>query len=107
MKLVQCIVRQEKLDSVVEKVSTITPGLTVSDVGGHGRQGSLALVYRGAEYEVFLLPKAMIEMVTDDNKVEDVIKAVTGAAWTGQIGDGRIFVVNVEESYHIRTGMMD
>jgi nitrogen regulatory protein PII len=107
MKLVQCIVRQEKLDSVVENVSTITPGLTVSEVRGHGREGGRAVFYRGAEYQVSLLPKAMIEMVTDDNKVEDVIRAVTQAARTGEIGDGRIFVVNVEESYHIRTGMMD
>ena len=107
MKLIECIIRQEKLSDVVEKLSNIVPGLTVSEVRGHGRQGGHSAVYRGVEYHLTLLPKVMIEMVTDDNKVDDVVKILTETAWTGEIGDGRIFVIDVAESYHVRTGFMD
>jgi nitrogen regulatory protein P-II 1 len=107
MKLIECIIRQEKLSDVVDKLSTIVPGMTVSEVRGHGRQGGHSAVYRGVEYHLTLLPKVMIEIVTDDNKVDDVIKILSETARTGEIGDGRIFVLDIAESYHIRTGFMD
>jgi nitrogen regulatory protein PII len=107
MKLIKCIVRQEKLTEVIEKLSGIVAGLTVTEVRGHGRQGGHSAVYRGVEYFIALLPKAMIEIVTDDNKVDDVIRVVSQVAKTGEIGDGRIFVLPVDEAYHVRTGFMD
>ena len=107
MKLIQAIIRQEKLDEVVHKLITITSGLTVSEVRGHGRQKGHPIVYRGVEYHLTLLPKVMIEIATDDNKVDDVIKALSDTARTGEIGDGRIFILDVAESYHIRSGFMD
>jgi nitrogen regulatory protein PII len=107
MKLIQCIIRQEKLNDVVEKLMAVTSGLTVSEVRGHGRQRGHSMNYRGAEYQLTLLPKVMIEILTDDNKVNDLVKIISETARTGQIGDGRIFVLSVEESYHVRTGFMD
>jgi nitrogen regulatory protein PII len=107
MKLIQCIIRQEKLTEVVDKLVTVTVGMTVSDVRGHGRQRGHPAVYRGVEYQLTLLPKAMIQIVTDDNKVDDVVKVLSEAARTGEIGDGRIFVLPLEHSYHIRTGFLD
>ena len=107
MKLIKCIIRQERLSEVIDKLSTMVPGLTVSDVRGHGRQGGHSAVYRGVEYVLKLLPKTMIEVVIDDNKVDDVIQVLNQAARTGEIGDGRIFVSPIEEAYHIRTGFMD
>ena len=107
MKLVKCIIRHEKLPDVIEKLSHIVPGLTVSEVRGHGRQGGHTAVYRGVEYTVSLLPKVMIEIVIDDNNVEGIARIVREVAQTGEIGDGRIFVLPVEEVYHVRTGFMD
>jgi nitrogen regulatory protein PII len=107
MKLIQCIIRQEKLSDVVEKLMTVTPGLTVSEVKGHGRQKGHPAVYRGTEYQLTLLPKVMIEILADDNRVEDLIGILREAARTGQIGDGRIFVLPVLQTYHVRTGFMD
>ena len=107
MKLIQCIIRQERLPDLLDELSRIVPGMTVSDVRGHGRQGGHQIVYRGVEYSVALLPKAMIEIVIDDNKVEDVVKIVSQVARTGEIGDGRVFILPVEEAYHVRTGFMD
>ena len=107
MKLIQCIIRPEKLTVVVDKLSTVTTGLTVSETRGHGRQGGHPAVYRGLEYVQTLLPKVMIEIVTDDNRVDDVVRILGETARTGQIGDGRIFITPVEEAYHIRTGFMD
>jgi nitrogen regulatory protein PII len=107
MKLVQCIIRPEKLDDVVAALRNIVPGMTVSEVRGYGHQRGHPVVYRGVEYEVYLLPKIMIQIVTEDNKVDDVIRAVTETAQTGDIGDGRIFIHDVESAYHVRTGFMD
>jgi nitrogen regulatory protein PII len=107
MKLIKCIIRQEKLAELVDQLSSIVPGLTVSEVRGHGRQRGHHTFYRGVEYEVALLPKVVIEIIIDDNKVDDVIRVVATNARTGEIGDGRIFVLPVEEAYHIRTGFMD
>lgn len=107
MKLIQCIVQPDKAEEVVKKLTTIVNGLTMFEVRGHGRQKGHSVSYRGVEYQISLLPKMMIETVTDDNKVEDVLQAVFEVARTGQIGDGRIFVLPVEENYHVRTGFMD
>jgi nitrogen regulatory protein PII len=107
MKLVQCIIRQEKLGQVVERLATVVPGLTVSEVRGHGRQRGHSAMYRGVEYVVTLRPKVLVEVVIDDNKIDDIVKIVGEVARTGEIGDGRIFVLPVEESYHVRTGFMD
>jgi nitrogen regulatory protein PII len=107
MKLIQCIIRQEKLQDVIDKLVSVTAGLTVSEVRGHGRQSGHSAVYRGVEYQVSLLSKLMIQIVTDDNRVDDIINVLAQTARTGQIGDGRIFILPVEEAYHIRTGFMD
>ena len=107
MKLVQCIVRQEKLDDAVDALQSVASGMTVSPVRGCGHQRGQSVVYRGVEYTVALLPKFMIEIVTDDNKVEYIVRVVTQAARTGNIGDGRIFVIPVEAAYDVRTGFMD
>lgn len=106
MKLVQCIIRPEKLQTVIEETSRLATGLTVTEVRGHGRQGGHPAVYRGVEYEVTLRPKIMIEIAIDDNKVEDVIKVISKTARTGEIGDGRIFITPIEQAYHVRTGFM-
>ena|SRR5215510_3698693 len=107
MKLIQSIIRQERLNDVVDKLVTLTIGITVSDVRGHGRQRGHPMVYRGVEYQLTLLPKAMIQIVTDDSKVDEVVKILAETARTGEIGDGRIFVLPLEQCYHIRTGFMD
>jgi nitrogen regulatory protein PII len=107
MKLIQCILRQEKLNDVVEKLMAITSGLTVYEARGHGRQRGRSAVYRGVEYQIELLPKIMIEIATDDNKVDDLVRILSETARTGEIGDGRIFVVPIDEAYHVRTGFMD
>src|SRR6478735_11738429 len=102
MKLVKSIVRPHKVDDVREALSIA--GMTVTDVRGHGRQKGHTAVYRGKEYSVSLLPKVEIEVVVPDTVVEDVIEAIMAAARTGEIGDGRVFVLPVEQSYNIRTG---
>ncbi len=107
MKLIKCIIRQEKLAGVVHKLMHCVPGMTVTEVRGYGRQKGHSTVYRGIEYQVTLLPKTMIEILVDDYRVDDVIKLVVETARTGDIGDGRIFVLPVEQSFHIRTGFMD
>jgi nitrogen regulatory protein P-II 2 len=107
MKLIKAIIRQEKLTEVIEQLAAIVPGMTVSEVRGHGRQGGHQTVYRGVEYKLTLLPKTMVEIAIDDNKVDDVVKVLTETARTGEIGDGRIFISPIDESYHVRTGFMD
>jgi nitrogen regulatory protein PII len=82
-------------------------GVTVTEVRGHGRQRGHSAVYRGRDYEVSLLPKIKIEAVVPDELVEDVMDAIMSAARTGEIGDGRVFVIPVEESRNIRTGERD
>jgi nitrogen regulatory protein PII len=107
MKLIKCIIQPNKLDQVTKKLESIVTGMTVLEVRGYGNQKGQPLLYRGLEYQVNLLPKAMIEVVTEDNKVDDVVKAVIETARSGQIGDGRIFVIPLSENYHVRTGFMD
>ncbi|MBI4483059.1 MAG: P-II family nitrogen regulator [Acidobacteria bacterium] len=108
MKLVKCIVRPNKVDEVKDALMRVNiSGMTVSEVRGHGRQKGHKAIYRGREYEVSLLPKMMIDIVTEDGMVDDIVKVVIEAARTGEIGDGRIFVLPVEEGYNIRTGERD
>ena len=89
----------------LEKLSI--PGMTVTEVRGHGRQKGHTAIYRGKEYNVSLLPKVEIEVVVTEEQVEEVVQAITRAARTGEIGDGRIFVIPVERAYNIRTGERD
>ena len=108
MKLIKCIVRPNKVDDVRDTLEKLNlAGMTVTDVRGHGRQKGHTAVYRGKEYAVSLLPKVEIEVVVHDNVVEDVIRAIVAAARTGEIGDGRVFVLPVEQGYNIRTGERD
>ena len=108
MKLIKCVVRPNKVDDVRDALEKMNiPGMTVTEVRGHGRQKGHTAIYRGREYHVTLLPKVEIEVVVQDNLVEDVIAAVMSAARTGEIGDGRVFVLPVERSYNIRTGEQD
>ncbi len=108
MKLIKCIVRPNKVDDVRETLERMNiPGMTVTEVRGHGRQKGHTAVYRGKEYHVTLLPKVEIEIVVQESIVEDVIAAVIKAARTGEIGDGRVFVLPVEQSHNIRTGERD
>ncbi|MBF8778505.1 P-II family nitrogen regulator [Pseudomonas fulva] len=105
MKLVTAIIKPFKLDDVRESLSEIgVQGITVSEVKGFGRQKGHTELYRGAEYVVDFLPKVKIEVAIDDNDLDRVIDAITKAANTGKIGDGKIFVVNLEQAIRIRTG---
>ena len=108
MKLVKAIVRPDKVDEVRDALEKIkVSGMTVTDVRGHGRQKGHTAVYRGKEYSVTLLPKVEIEVVIPDETVDEVIQTIVTAARTGEIGDGRVFVIPVEHSYKIRTGERD
>lgn len=108
MKLVKAIIRPDKVDAVREAVEAAgVPGVTITEVRGHGQQKGHTAIYRGQEYQVSLLPKAELEVVVPDHLAEDVISRIQAAARSGQIGDGRIFVVPVETSYRIRTGEVD
>jgi nitrogen regulatory protein PII len=105
MKLIKAIIRPNKVDDIKEALGKLNiPGMTVTEVRGHGRQKGHTAVYRGREYEVSLLPKMEIETVVADHVVEAAIQAIVTAGRTGDIGDGRVFVMEVEQSYNIRTG---
>ena len=108
MKLIKAIIRPNKVDDVKEALAKVQiAGMTVTEVRGHGRQKGHTAVYRGREYEVTLLPKMQVETVVPDDVVDEVVKAIIQAARTGEIGDGRVFVMPVEQSYRIRTGEME
>ena len=108
MKLIKCVIRPNKVDEVREALERLNlAGMTVTDVRGHGRQKGHTELYRGTEYAVSLLPKVEIEVVVPNDVVEEVIQAVIAAARTGEIGDGRVFVLPVEAGYNIRTGEKD
>ncbi|MFN4353951.1 P-II family nitrogen regulator [Parvibaculum sp.] len=108
MKLVMAIIKPFKLDEVREALTTIgVQGLTVTEVKGYGRQKGQTEIYRGAEYAVNFLPKLKIEVVVATDQVDSVVSAISGAAKTGQIGDGKIFVISVEQVLRIRTGETD
>ena len=105
MKMVTAIVKPFKLDEVREALSAIgVQGVTVTEVKGFGRQKGHTELYRGAEYVVDFLPKVKVEAAVDDAIVERVIEAIEGAARTGKIGDGKIFVFDLEQAIRIRTG---
>src|SRR5262245_29304693 len=108
MKLIKAIVRPNKLEEVKDALTKLNiAGMTVTEVRGHGRQKGHKAVYRGTEYSVTLLPKIMIELVIHDEVAEDVIKTIIETARTGEIGDGRVFVLPVDQGYNIRTGERD
>ena len=105
MKLVAAIIKPFKLDDVREALSDLgVSGITVTEVKGFGRQKGHTELYRGAEYVVDFLPKIKVEIAIDDDKLDAVIEAITAAAKTGKIGDGKIFVYNLEQAIRIRTG---
>jgi len=108
MKLLKAIIRPNKVDDVKDALSKLNlSGMTVTEVRGHGKQKGHTAVYRGKEYNVSLLPKMQVEVVVPDAAAEEAIRAIVEAARTGEIGDGRVFVLPVEQSYRIRTGERD
>ncbi len=108
MKIVSAIIKPFKLDDVREAISEIgVEGITVSEVKGFGRQKGHTELYRGAEYQVDFLPKVKLEIAVDDDIVERLVEAITTAAHTGKIGDGKIFVYNLAQVVRIRTGEQD
>ncbi len=105
MKKIEAIIKPFKLDEVKEALQELgVQGLSVIEAKGFGRQKGHTELYRGAEYVVDFLPKMKIEVVLDDDQVEAAVEAIVGAARTGKIGDGKIFVSNVEQAIRIRTG---
>jgi nitrogen regulatory protein P-II 2 len=105
MKMITAIIKPFKLDDVREAVAEIgLQGITVTEVKGFGRQRGHTELYRGAEYVVDFLPKAKIELAVADDIAEQVIEAITVVARTGKIGDGKIFVTNLDQAIRIRTG---
>jgi nitrogen regulatory protein PII len=104
MKLIEAIIKPFKLDDVRDAVQKVgVQGLTVTEVKGFGRQKGHTELYRGAEYVVDLLPKMLVEILARDDDVDKIVEAIIGAANTGKIGDGKIFVHPVEEVIRIRT----
>jgi nitrogen regulatory protein P-II 2 len=108
MKLITAIIKPFKLDDVREALSEVgVNGITVTEVKGFGRQKGHTELYRGAEYVVDFLPKMKIELAVPDDLLDRVIEAITHAARTGKIGDGKIFVTSLEQAIRIRTGETD
>jgi len=108
MKMVTAVIKPFKLDDVREALSEIgVQGITVSEVKGFGRQKGHTELYRGAEYVIDFLPKIKLEIAITDELVERVVEAITAAARTGKIGDGKIFVTPLEQVIRIRTGELD
>jgi nitrogen regulatory protein P-II 2 len=108
MKLIMAIIKPFKLDDVREALTPLgVQGLTVSEVKGFGRQKGQTEIYRGAEYHVSFLPKVKIEVAVPPDLAEQVIEAIAKSAFTGKIGDGKIFVLDLERAVRIRTGELD
>ncbi len=108
MKLILAIIKPFKLDDVRDALTALgVQGLTVSEARGFGRQKGQTEIYRGAEYEVNFLPKVRIDVAVSDDLAERAIEAIQNSAATGQIGDGKIFVLNIEKAVRIRTGETD
>jgi nitrogen regulatory protein P-II 2 len=105
MKLITAVIKPHKLEDVRQAVSVVgVQGVTVTDVRGFGRQRGHTEIYRGAEYLVEFVPKTKIEIAVEDSLVEQVIEAIINAARTGKVGDGKIFVLDLEQVLRIRTG---
>ena len=108
LKIVMAIIKPFKLDEVRDALTRVgVEGLTVSEVKGYGRQKGHTEIYRGTEYAVSFLPKLKVEAVVADTSVEAAIDAIVGAAKTGQIGDGKVFISDIERAVRIRTGETD
>ncbi|HUO99430.1 MAG TPA: P-II family nitrogen regulator [Rhizomicrobium sp.] len=108
MKLVIAIIQPHRLDSVRDALIAIgNEGMTVSEVRGYGRQKGHKEVYRGAEYTIAFIPKLKVEVAVSDERAETVVEAIRKAAHTGKIGDGKIFVVDLESALRVRTGERD
>jgi len=108
MKLVTAIVKPFKLEDVRDALVAVgVHGMTVTEVRGYGRQKGHTEIYRGAEYAVNFLPKIRIEVAVPDGDVDRVVEAISGAAKTGQIGDGKVFVTTIDHAMRIRTGETD
>ncbi len=108
MKIVMAVIKPFKLDEVRDALTAVgVHGLTVTEVKGYGRQKGHTEIYRGTEYAVNFLPKVKIEVAVDAPLVDKVVEAITGAAKTGQIGDGKIFVFGLDHAVRIRTGETD
>ena len=108
MKLITAIIKPFKLDEVRESLSALgVQGMTVTEVKGYGRQKGHTEIYRGAEYAVSFLPKIKLEVAVASDQVDKTVEAITSAAKTGQIGDGKIFVTTLEHAVRIRTGEVD
>jgi len=108
MKIVMAIIKPFKLDDVRDALTSIgVYGMTVTEVKGYGRQKGHTEIYRGAEYAVSFLPKLKIEVAVDTAQADKVVEAIVAAAKTGQIGDGKIFVLGLEHTVRIRTGETD
>ena len=108
MKKIEAIIKPFKLEEVKDALASIeVTGMTVSEVKGYGRQQGHSELYRGAEYVVDFLPKIKLEVVVADEQLEKVLSTITEAAKTGKIGDGKIFVTNIEKVIRIRTGEQD
>jgi len=105
MKKIEAIIREERLDAVREALGACGAcGMTVSEVSGRGRQGGLTLQWRAGQYQVDLLPKLKLELVIPDGDVPRTVSAIMESARTGEIGDGKIFVLPVEDALRVRTG---
>ena len=108
MKKIEAIIKPFKLDDVIEALTELgIEGVSVSEVRGFGRQKGRTEIYKGAEYVVDFLPKVKIETVLADELVEPALQAIQKSAFTGKIGDGKVFVLNVESALRIRTGERD
>jgi Nitrogen regulatory protein PII len=108
MKIVMAIIKPFKLDDVRDALTSLgVHGMTVTEVKGYGRQKGHTEIYRGAEYSVSFLPKLKIEVAVGSDQVDNVVEAITTAAKTGQIGDGKIFILGLDHAVRIRTGETD
>ena len=108
MKLITAIIKPSRLDAVLEAVTEAgASGMTVTEVRGYGRQKGKTEIYRGAEYEVKLLPKVKLEIAVAADRVEALVESIARAANTGKIGDGKVFVTSLEAALRIRTGERD
>ena len=105
MKMIVAIIQPHRLDAVREALTAIgVDGMTVSEVRGYGRQRGHTEIYRGAEYTISFIPKLKLEVAIADSRAADVVAAITGAARTGKIGDGKIFTLDLEAALRVRTG---